>query len=443
MERQFSNRKICKFFTSPTGCRYGDNCRYYHPKDGEEVCNDFQESECTLGGACPNLHIYRNNPYNYPCPSLEKNGFCKTGKECLFSHGDKDILCSYFTMGTCNRGDNCGFYHLKEGEKICEDYQKNKCHRGSKCKNTHVMCSHPSSIMCSSFLNSGKCPVADKCRYSHRYTAANTVIFGPKKVIKSIAQHASTIVRNRHENNHEFHKPMKNLANGDLKRKERGRGYEFQLEDKLAKKVKEEEFIHFFAVPLHVNPIDACKYLKSYVSEEELEWIFKQQRSYLEGTVFHEASNDHNSDQNSSGSTLIDTNAQGRTLDPKYEVNFENFNVESRLKDTYKKISAEYQDKYQDYWYYLIGIEPLTVHACLSGFKSPTLCDIGGKTEEGEPLIETAIREAKEEGNIDISEVINEKEESFILGTQKTFLIKAERFKFENDMITITAKNKN
>ena len=74
-----------------------------------------------------------------------------------------------------------------------------------------------------------------------------------------------------------------------------------------------------------------------------------------------------------------------------------------------KKFLAECRD---NKLYFLIGIEPLSLNSILSGYGQEAvgdLCFIFGSRQEGESQMETAIREAKEEGAINVKYLLNDK----------------------------------
>ena len=66
---------ICSFIGTETGCRFGSNCRYYHPIP----CTWFRNGTgtCKKGDKCPYTHVV----------IFCKNGVnCTHGIKCLFVH---------------------------------------------------------------------------------------------------------------------------------------------------------------------------------------------------------------------------------------------------------------------------------------------------------------------------------------------------------------------
>ena len=49
-----SEQTHCTHFNSPTGCRYGDKCKYKHPA---VMCKHLLKGECTKGAACTFSHV--------------------------------------------------------------------------------------------------------------------------------------------------------------------------------------------------------------------------------------------------------------------------------------------------------------------------------------------------------------------------------------------------
>jgi E3 ubiquitin-protein ligase makorin len=66
---EMENRQLCKYFSTPRGCHYGNDCRYLHfdpsgfpmdplllPRIPPKTCAYFQNGYCRYGNRCRNLH---------------------------------------------------------------------------------------------------------------------------------------------------------------------------------------------------------------------------------------------------------------------------------------------------------------------------------------------------------------------------------------------------
>ncbi|KAL0722200.1 hypothetical protein Bca4012_036799 [Brassica carinata] len=72
----FSERAECRFFMNTGTCKYGDDCKYYHPKE-------------RMLPAPPNLlnHVVLPaRPGQPACGNFKAYGFCKYGANCKFDH---------------------------------------------------------------------------------------------------------------------------------------------------------------------------------------------------------------------------------------------------------------------------------------------------------------------------------------------------------------------
>ena len=54
---------VCRFYLEPGGCRFGDKCKFTHPRqntarseDRREVCRHFLNGRCKFGDNCKFSH---------------------------------------------------------------------------------------------------------------------------------------------------------------------------------------------------------------------------------------------------------------------------------------------------------------------------------------------------------------------------------------------------
>lgn len=100
------------------------------------------------------------------CRDFFRDGRCKFGRECRFSHVEmgrsggpppppdtrpadpQSELCKYFLRGTCQLGEMCRFPHALDEEKeemprgrndICRDFLRGRCKFGDDCRFTHTV----------------------------------------------------------------------------------------------------------------------------------------------------------------------------------------------------------------------------------------------------------------------------------------------------------------
>lgn len=47
-------------------------------------------------------------------------------------------VCKYFLKGTCHRGENCSYFHPKDGRTVvCKHYLRGLCSKGERCEFLH------------------------------------------------------------------------------------------------------------------------------------------------------------------------------------------------------------------------------------------------------------------------------------------------------------------
>ena len=86
---------LCKKFSTPQGCPYGDKCQFAHGAQELRLYNVQNIPQNML-----NVNKSQNSILNYKivkCKNFEKDGTCKYGIHCTFAHGDEELR---------NKGDN-------------------------------------------------------------------------------------------------------------------------------------------------------------------------------------------------------------------------------------------------------------------------------------------------------------------------------------------------
>jgi len=123
-KRLFEHVNVCLKSFGYQGC-YLPNCAYYHPPphipmsmvvNGRlELCFDFWTGKC----------------HNTKCDKAHT----KTDKEVA----NVVVQCEDFTLGKCQKGDDCIFYHgfSTRHSSVCFEYMNRWCHRGNACRYEH------------------------------------------------------------------------------------------------------------------------------------------------------------------------------------------------------------------------------------------------------------------------------------------------------------------
>ena len=97
-----SGQEVCRFHGTANGCRYGNRCRYSH---------DLSQSTTSRGPSSASGSVWRSrsqasNFQPSPTPYAARGGSRLGGRS-------PDTCQFYWTSGSCNRGFECSFRHVK------------------------------------------------------------------------------------------------------------------------------------------------------------------------------------------------------------------------------------------------------------------------------------------------------------------------------------------
>ena len=85
MDNSSSGKKPCRFFNRDGGCKKGDACEFSHEvKKVTPTCRFFAKGNCNKGDACEFRHVVKKSPDN--CYFFAAAGSCKKGDKCDFKH---------------------------------------------------------------------------------------------------------------------------------------------------------------------------------------------------------------------------------------------------------------------------------------------------------------------------------------------------------------------
>ncbi|KAJ3362658.1 hypothetical protein GGF32_005680 [Allomyces javanicus] len=140
--------KICYNFQNTGSCKRGNNCPFDHvsgPGHGGRAPSPAQSAASSSTSAPPRTLGGRDNDRwksRTQCPYYFKNGSCRDGDQCPFSHGDDDDLA------------------VEKIQEICPHLAKGlPCHFGAKCRFSHDL-----SKLATSSSSSSSASLADATR---------------------------------------------------------------------------------------------------------------------------------------------------------------------------------------------------------------------------------------------------------------------------------------
>ncbi|KAL5474032.1 hypothetical protein EMCRGX_G028604 [Ephydatia muelleri] len=133
-------------------------------KNKAALCEFFIEGTCARGANCPFRHV--RGERTIVCKHWLRH-LCKKGDDCEFLHEydmTKMPICYFFQkFGECNNKD-CQYLHIDaESLKVreCPWYDRGFCKHGPNCRNRHTR-----RVLCQNYL-CGFCPDGLKCKFIH------------------------------------------------------------------------------------------------------------------------------------------------------------------------------------------------------------------------------------------------------------------------------------
>eukprot|EP00033_Pygsuia_biforma_P005136 GCRY01005640.1.p1 GENE.GCRY01005640.1~~GCRY01005640.1.p1 ORF type:complete len:447 (-),score=57.51 GCRY01005640.1:231-1571(-) len=114
----------------------------------------------------------------------------------------KTVMCQFFAVGKCRKGENCPFLHdekqkVKFSDIICKYFMEGNCLKGDEC-----MYSHDRSILLCRYFKLGNCTNVN-CPYSHdlskftsELSASNSITAAGEKGLKHNAEDTDAKVMN-------------------------------------------------------------------------------------------------------------------------------------------------------------------------------------------------------------------------------------------------------
>ena len=117
-------RKLCLYYERTGRCKYGAICKFVHSerqrggRDSSQGKQNVEERK---------MAYHEEN--KKPCYNYERDGRCRYGDRCKFSHGKenvkdkgKKIICKLYEKGNC-RNNECPFAHINNSSKNGEGTQ--------------------------------------------------------------------------------------------------------------------------------------------------------------------------------------------------------------------------------------------------------------------------------------------------------------------------------
>ncbi|KAL9644586.1 hypothetical protein ABK040_015325 [Willaertia magna] len=132
----------------------------------QPICKFFLKGSCRKGKECHFRHIKQTSKDKEVVCKHWLRGLCKKGEGCEFLHqykAGKMPECWFFTeYGECSNPE-CIFLHIRPEDRIksCPWYDRGFCKHGPNCRLKHIR-----KIACPDYL-AGFCPKGPNCKFSH------------------------------------------------------------------------------------------------------------------------------------------------------------------------------------------------------------------------------------------------------------------------------------
>lgn len=135
----------CFWYPSKKGCKYGNDCKKSHGVPGVPVIFETLDErrgrvESELVNGIPLADLNNQPELRKPCRYIKREGGCRKGEECTFSH--LPTSCKFFfTVDGCPLGESCAYSHVKQ--RCRHFFRPGGCRNGDSCSFSHSI---PSAV---------------------------------------------------------------------------------------------------------------------------------------------------------------------------------------------------------------------------------------------------------------------------------------------------------
>jgi hypothetical protein len=200
-----SGRRICRFFQKNGTCRDGDSCPFVHASKSVSAPAPAQKNATPVADNVPAA-----KDKTVKCRYFSKNGSCRLGDACTFMHVDERTSGTVNNGNTfTSKSENAASLSAAEtgsehiGTKLCRYFKKNgTCKDGANCAFSHDVAakqrpataapvsrpaptstaseidSEKSTRVCRYFKRSGTCKDGDSCKFLHPAGSKPAPAFG-------------------------------------------------------------------------------------------------------------------------------------------------------------------------------------------------------------------------------------------------------------------------
>ncbi|KAG1367692.1 putative Zinc finger CCCH domain-containing protein 37 [Cocos nucifera] len=185
---------LCSFYMKTGKCKFGQNCKFHHPKDlqippnGEDPGNmgqmEYERDDCAAGvpqpanGHVPITPALLHNSKGLPirpgetdCPFYLKTGSCKYGATCRYNHPDRNsinppLVSALGQAVIPSPAANLPFGVLNPAASLLQNINLQSAQASLGAVPT-IYPQRPGEIECDFYMKTGQCKFGERCKFHH------------------------------------------------------------------------------------------------------------------------------------------------------------------------------------------------------------------------------------------------------------------------------------
>eukprot|EP00930_Biecheleria_cincta_P056179 TRINITY_DN4234_c0_g1_i1.p1 TRINITY_DN4234_c0_g1~~TRINITY_DN4234_c0_g1_i1.p1 ORF type:complete len:733 (-),score=108.29 TRINITY_DN4234_c0_g1_i1:29-2197(-) len=174
---EVNGRSACRLFLQGT-CTKGKDCRFAHVAEGDWACPQCGDHNFAKNASCRKCNASKRDVRG----RMSQNFLPPSGTDpALAKQGVKKVACALFLKGQCNRGKECAFSHIADGDWFCPSCEDHNFAKNETCRKCNTAKpSTPSNVVgnastvsevkgrsaCRRFL-AGTCNKGKDCLFAH------------------------------------------------------------------------------------------------------------------------------------------------------------------------------------------------------------------------------------------------------------------------------------
>jgi hypothetical protein len=156
-----STKRHCSFFNTPTGCRSGSSCRFFH-----QHSNSMNNKSAPMGWRNGSSHTTARH-----CSFFDTPMGCRNGSSCRFVH---DVTRVHIPRSSQSMGGKCSAMIILVGipgsgkSHFAEALQTANSNLYVRINQDTLGSRRQCEVFCHSVIRDGKCPIIDRCNFDDK-----------------------------------------------------------------------------------------------------------------------------------------------------------------------------------------------------------------------------------------------------------------------------------